>query len=108
MRAELMDLGVAIVATGNAVVGTRSLDLLIFQPAIFEPLRLESGLKKTAAPAATKIIGPVGLHVDEVIFPHHRLDHKAEIFGDGVAVALANDLAGILHRELDFQIRVPV
>jgi hypothetical protein len=108
MLAEFMNLGVAVVATGNAIVGARLFDLLIFDPAVFKALLFESGLEETAAAAAAKIVGPIGLHVDEIFLTHHRLDHKAEIFGDGIAVTLAYDLTRVLHREFKFQIRVPV
>jgi hypothetical protein len=108
MLAEFMNLGVAIVAPGNAVIGAGGLDLLILETAVFQALLLESGLQKTAAAAATKIVGPVGLHVDKILFAHNRLDHEAEIFGNGIAVALAHDLARVLNREFDFQILVPI
>lgn len=65
-------------------------------------------MQKTAAPAAIKIVGAVGLHIDKVFFAHHRLDHEAEIFGNGIAVALADNLARILNREFDFQVFVPI
>jgi hypothetical protein len=108
MLAELMDLGVAIVATGNAIGGARLFDLLILEPAVFKALLLESGLEETAAAAAAEIVGPIGLHIDKIVFPHHRLDHKAKIFSDGIAVTLAHDLTRVLHREFDIQIGVPI
>jgi hypothetical protein len=108
MLAELMDLSMAVVAACDAVVGARGFNLLIFKPAVFQALLLESGLQKTATPAATIIVGAVGLHVDKIFFAHHRLDHKTEIFGNGITVTLANDLARILNRKLDFQVLVPI
>ncbi len=108
MFAEFVNLGVTVVTTRNAVVGAGGLDLSIFESAVFKALLLIPGLQETAAAAATKIVGPVGLHVDKIFFAHHRLDHIAKVFGDGVAVAFANDLAGVLNREFDFQVLVPV
>jgi hypothetical protein len=103
-----MDLGVAVVAAGNAIVGARLFDLLIFEPAVFEALLLEAGLEETTAAAATKIVGPVGLHVDKIFFSHHGLYDKAQIFGDGIAVTFAHDLAGVLYGEFDIQISIPI
>jgi hypothetical protein len=105
---EFVNLSVTIVATGDAVVRSRCLDLLVLELSEFETLFLITRLEKTAAAATAIIIGPVGFHVDKVFFTDNRLDHKPEVFGDGVAVALANDLAGVLHRELDFEILVPI
>ena len=48
------------------------------------------------------------MHVDEIFFPDEGSDHETQILGNGVTVALANDLARILNRKLDFQIFVPV
>jgi hypothetical protein len=65
-----MDLGVAVMASRDAVIRTRGLDLFVLQPSILKPLFLEPGLKKTAA-AATIIVGSVGLHLDEIFFAHN-------------------------------------
>ena len=48
------------------------------------------------------------MHVDEILFTHNGFDHKAKVLGNGVAVAFADDLAGILNRKLDLQVLVPV
>jgi hypothetical protein len=48
------------------------------------------------------------LHVHKIFFADHGLDHKAEIFGNGIAVALANNLAGVLNREFNFQVLIPI
>jgi hypothetical protein len=74
----------------------------------YQPLLLETGLEKTAPAAAAVVVGPVGLHVDEVFLAHDRFDHEAQIFGNGIAKALADDLAGILDGELDLEVLVPV
>ena len=106
--AQFMDLSVAVVASGDAVSGPRGLDLLVFQPAVFQALIFVTGLEEAAAPAATEVVGTVGRHVDEIFFADHGPDDIAEIFGNGVAVAFADDLAGILDSELDFKVLVPV
>jgi hypothetical protein len=106
--AQFMDLGVAVVAPGNAVVRACGLDLFILDPAVGQALLLEPGLQKPAAAAAAVVVGPVGLHVDKIFFTHHGFNHKPQVFGNGVAKALADDLAGILDREFNFQVLVPV
>jgi hypothetical protein len=106
--AEFMDLGVAVVAARDAVVGACGLDLVVFELAVGQALLLESGLQKSPAPAAAIVVGAVGLHVDEVFLTHHRFHHKSQVFGNGIAVAFADDLAGVLDGELDAQVLVPV
>ncbi len=53
------------------------LDLIIFEFSIFQALFFKPGLEESAAAAAAEIIGPVGLHVDEIFFTHHRSDDKS-------------------------------
>jgi hypothetical protein len=103
-----MDLGVTVVAPGNAVVCTGGFDLFIFDFAVLQAFILEPGLEESAAAAAAVVVGAVGLHVNEVFFAYHGFDHEAQIFGNGVAKAFANDLAGVLHREFDLQVLDPV
>ena len=40
--------------------------------------------------------------------PTTDLDHEAQVLGNRIAEALADDLAGVLDREFDFQVLVPV
>jgi hypothetical protein len=108
MLAQFVNLGMAVMASGDAIVCTGRLDLLIFKLSIQQALILESGLQESTTATAAIIIGSIGLHIDEIFFAHHGFHHKPQVFCDGVAITLSNDLAGILHRELDFQILVPV
>lgn len=108
MLAEFVDLRVAVVAAGDAVVGTGGFDLLVFELAVLQALFFEAGLQESAATAAAEVVGAIGLHVDEILFTDHGFDHKSKILGNGVAVAFTDDLTGVLHRELDLQILVPV
>ena len=105
---QLMNLGMAIVTAGDTIIGAGGLDLLIFQFSEFQALFLETGLQKTTATPAAVIIGSVGLHINEVFFAHHGFDNKTQIFRYRIAVCFANDLAGILNGELDFEVLVPV
>ncbi len=56
MVAEFMDLGMAVVAAGDAVVCTGGLDLIVFNLSISQTFILESGLEESAAAAAAKVI----------------------------------------------------
>ena len=108
MLTELMNLGMTVVATRDTVIRTSLLDLLILQPAEFQPLFLKAGLQKAATAAATIIIGPVWVHIDKILLAHDRLDHKTQIFGNRIPEAFAHDLARILNGKFNFQILVPV
>ncbi len=108
MLTEFVNLRVAVVAAGDAVIRAGFLDLLILELAVLQAFLLESGLEETAAAAATVVVGLVGLHVDEVFFTHDGLDHESEIIGNGIAEAFPDDLTGILNRELDLPVLVPV
>ncbi len=108
MLAQFMDLSMTIVAAGDAVIGSGGFDLLVFDHAKLETLLLEARLEESAAAAAAKVVGAVGLHVDEILFTYDGFDHIAQIFGDGIAVAFPNDLTRVLYREFDLQVLVPV
>ena len=54
--AQLMNLGMAVVAPGDTVIRAGGLDLLVFEPAILQALILESGLQESAAAAAAVVI----------------------------------------------------
>ncbi len=108
MLAQLMDLGVAVMATGNAVIRAGRFDLLIFQLSIYQTLILEPGLQKSAAAAAAIVVRFIGLHIDKIFFTHHSLDNITKIIRNRITIALSDDLARILNRKLDFQILVPV
>jgi len=108
MLAELMDLGVAVVTAGNAVICAGGLDLIVFDLPVSQAFILESGLKESAAAAAAIVVGTVGLHVDEVFFTDNGFHHKPQVVGNGIAIAFPYNLAGILNRKFDFQVFVPV
>jgi hypothetical protein len=108
MLAELMNLSVAIMTAGDTIIRAGSLNLFILQLAEFQALLLETGLEETAAAAATIIVRPVGLHINKIFFPDNGLDHEAQILGNRIPIALADDLTGVLHRKFNFQILVPV
>ena len=56
MMGKLMDLGMTVMASGNAIGGAAGLNLFVFYSAIFQSLILEARLEKSAAAAAAVII----------------------------------------------------
>jgi len=106
--AEFMNLGVTVMATGDAVICTCGLDLVIFQLPVSQAFLFEPGLEESPAAAAAIVVGAVGLHVDEVFFAHNGFHHKPQVIGNGIAIAFPHDLTGILDRKFNFQVFVPV
>ena len=108
MLTELMNLGMAIMAAGNTVIRAGRLYLFILQTAELETLFFHAGLEETAAAAAAIIVGPVGDHIDKILFADDRFDHVSQIFGNGIAKSLAHDLTGVLDGKFNFEVLVPV
>ena len=108
MLTELMNLGMTVVAAGDTVIRAGLLDLLILQPTELQTLLFHAGLQKTAAAAATVIVGSVGNHINKIFFTDHRFDNIAQVFGNGVAKRLAYDLTGVLDSEFNLEVLVPV
>ena len=108
MLTELMNLGMTVVAAGDTVIRTGLLDLLILQPAEFQPLFFHAGLQKTAAAAAAIVVGSVGDHVNKIFFTDDRFDHVSQVLGNGITKRLAHNLAGVLDGEFNLEILVPV
>jgi hypothetical protein len=108
MLAEVVNLGVAVVARGNAVRCTRIFDLIELQFTVLMPCLGKTGLEIPAAAAAAVVVRPVRPHVDEVLLTDHRCDDKTQVLGDRVAIGLSHQLAGILDRERDLAILVPI
>ena len=105
---HVMHLCMAVVARGNAVGGFSRQDLVGLGLAVSSPLFLETGLQVPAAAAAAEVVGFVGGHIDEVFFAHNRLDHISEVIGNRVTKGFSDQLAGILNRELDLTVFIPV
>jgi len=108
MVAELMNLSMAVVAGGNAVIRTSGLDLLIFHLPVSQAFLFEASLEKSPAAAATVVVGTVRLHIDEVLFTYNGFDNKTQVVGNGVTITFSDNLAGILYREFNLQVFVPV
>jgi len=48
------------------------------------------------------------MHVDKILFTDNSLYGITEVFGNGVSETFAHNLAGVLQRELDFEVFVPI
>jgi len=108
MFAQFMNLGMAVMATGNTIRRLGVLNLLIFETSILQTLILITGLEKTAAATATIVVGTVGNHINKIFFSHDGFYHKPQIFGNGIAKGFTHDLARVLSGKLDFQVLVPI
>ena len=103
-----MDLGMAIMAWRDAVVGLGGQNLVGLGLTIGPSFLGETRLEKTAAAAAAKVIRLVGGHVDEVLFTHHGLDNVPQIIGNGISQCFSHQLTWILDGELDLSVLVPL
>lgn len=108
MVSDIMNLGMAVMAAGNTVVGPGGNNLVKFQFAVGPAFFRISCLEKSAATTATIIVRFVRGHFDDVFLADHRFDNIAQIIGNRVAKTLAHNLAGILDGEFNLQIFVPV
>ena len=107
MMADIVYLGMAVVATSDAVIGTGSYNLIKFHLAIGAPRFGKTRLQETATTTAAVVVRFIGSHLDDVFLANHRLHDKAQIIGRRITKALADDLAGILHREFNLAVLVP-
>ena len=108
MVAHVFDLGMAVVAGGNNIIGPGFHDLVKLYLSIGPSLFCVAGLEGTSAPAAAEVVGPVGDHVDEIFFPHNGFDDKSKIIDYVVAFYFPCDVAGVLHCKFNFKVPVPV
>jgi len=105
---QVVDLGMAVVARRNTIIGLCVQDLVGFELAVSPAFICIPGLEKTAAAAATVVVGLVGIHLNKIFLTYNRFDDKPQIFRDGISITFAHDLARVLNRKLDPQIFVPI
>ena len=108
MLAELMNLGMAIMAAGDTVVRAGFFNLFVLQPPEFQTLFFHPGLQKPAAAAAAIVVGTVGDHIDKIFFADNRFDHVSQIFGNRIPKSLAHDLTRVLDGKFNFEVLVPI
>ena len=98
---QIMDLCVAVMARGNAIVGMGGQYLIQLEPAILTPRIVIPRLQEATTAAAAVVVGSVRYHIDEIFFSHQSFDHKPQVIGYRVAVTLSYNLAGVLNCKLD-------
>jgi hypothetical protein len=108
MLGKVMHLGVAVMAGGDAIIGAGFQNLIQFQPAVFMTCLGVTGLQVPAAAAAAIIVGPVGIHINEIFFSDNTFHDKPEIFGHGITKALSYQLAGVLNGKFYLEILIPI
>ena len=108
MFAQIMDLGMAVMARSDGILSARIYDLFGLYPAIFTAGIGKSRLQETAAAAATVIVRFVGRHVDEIFLADNLFHNVTEVIGHGVAKGLPDQLTGVLDGEGYFQVFIPI
>ncbi len=103
-----MDLGMAVMATCNTVIGAGGDDLVKFDLAIGSTLFGKSRLQETTAATTAVIVRFIRRHFDDIFFADHRFNNIAQIIGDRIAETFANNLARVLDGKFDFQIFIPL
>jgi hypothetical protein len=98
---QVVDLGMAVVARRNTVIGLGVQDLICLEPAVGTTFIRIPGLEETAAAAATVVVGLVGMHLNKIFLTYNRFDDKPQIFRNGISITFAHDLARVLNRKLD-------
>ena len=106
--AQIVYLGMAVVARRNTIVGTGFDDLIKLELTIIPSGFGIAGLEKSASSSTTVIVAFVGGHIDKVFLPDHSPDHKTKIFGHRITKRLPHQLTRILSSKLDLQVLVPV
>ncbi len=108
MLGKIVNLGMTVMACSNAIISSRSHNLIKFYLAVLMTRVSVSGLQIPATATATVVVGFVGGHVNKILFPNNGLHHKPQILCYRITIAFPDDLTWILNRELDLQILVPV
>ena len=105
---QFMDLGMAVVASGNNIGGFCRHDLPILEAAIFQPLLFKSRLEESTTAATAVVVGAVGNHINEILLTHRSPYGIPQVIGDFIPIALSDDLARVLKGEFNLQVLVPV
>lgn len=108
MVTNVMDLGMTIVASGNAVICSGIHNLIEFYLAIGPACFSMPGLEETTATAATEVVRFVWSHFHHIFCANNRTYDKSQIIGDGITKALSYDLTWVLNGEFYFALFVPV
>lgn len=105
---QIVNLCMTVVTGRDAVVCFCRQNLVGFEFTIGTTRIGISGLEKSTAAAATVIVRPVRVHVDEILFTHDRFYRISQIFSHRVAKSFPDELTGILYCKFNFQVLVPI
>jgi hypothetical protein len=105
---QIMDLGMAVVTGCDAIRCSCGLDLIEFYFTIGVTRLRISRLEVSAAPSTAIVVGPVGGHINKVLFTDNGLDHESQVFGHRISKGFSHQLAGILHCKFDLEVLVPI
>ena len=105
---QIVNLRMAVMAPGNAVIRPGFLYLPVFEPSIMPPGLIIARLKESSPSATAVIVGPVGGHIHEVFFSYNRLYNKTQIFSNRITVTFSNDLARVLDGKFDVAVFIPI
>ncbi len=108
MMANIVNLSMTVVTTGNTIIRTGLHYLIKFELAVGPPFLLKAGLEKSAAAAAAIIVRSIGGHLNDVFFADNLFHDITQIFGNGFTIAFPDNLAGILDGEFDLPLLIPV
>ena len=75
----------AVVARRNTIVRIGLYYLLELAVPIVPACLGKARLQEPPAASAAEVVGPVGIHFDEILFSHHAFDNEAQILGNGVS-----------------------
>ncbi len=108
MMTEVVHLGMTVVAAGNTIICTGFYYLIVFYFAVSTAFFSETRLQETTATTTTVVVGFIRSHFDEIFFTDNRFDDISQVISNYITFAFTDNLAGILNRELDFSVFVPV
>jgi len=108
MMSQVMDLGVTVMAAGDAVICTGCDNLVVFQLAIIPPGISEPGLEEPAAATTAIVVRSIRRHLDDIFRTNHRFDDKAQIICHRISIAFPDDLTGVLNGKGNSALFIPV
>ena len=105
---EVVDLRMAVMTRSDTICSLGLKNLLGLEAAVLTTRFRQSRLEETTAAAAAIVIGSVGRHVDEVLFPNDFLDHVAQVLSDRITKRFSHQLTRVLNGKFNFAFFVPI
>ena len=106
--AHIMNLGMAVMAACNTIVGASCNDLIVFQLTVIPSCISEPGLEESSPTAAAVIVGFIRCHLDDIFFTNHRFYDETQVICHRISISFADNLAGILDSERYLSLFIPV